>query len=234
MIDTSRRGCRIGALTVAVIATTAALLTACTSTTSGQAANPVTTPASGAPASSSAPDPTTASAPTDDVYTRPEIPAAKAITGLVYRAEPNHNHVTTKVAYDATPPMGGDHAQYWADCTGTVYAAAIADENAVHALEHGAVWIAYRPDLPVDQVRILAGLVVGQDRMFMSPYPGLDRAVSIQSWGYQLKVDSATDPRLAAFVAALRYNPATTPEVGATCSDPAFKTTPSTPSAPMF
>ena len=49
--------------------------------------------------------------------------------------------------------------------------------------------------------------VSGQDRMFMSPYPGLKTNISLQSWGYQLFLDSPTDPRLQQFINALRYNP---------------------------
>lgn len=62
----------------------------------------------------------------------------------------------------------------------------------------------------------------------MSPYPDLRSAVSLQSWGYQLFVDSPTDPRIAQFIRLLKQNPRTTPEPGATCSQPSFKLSPST------
>jgi hypothetical protein len=39
----------------------------------------------------------------------------------------------------------------------------------------------------------LRALVLGQDYTFMSPYPGLDHAVSVQSWGYQLRTDDPAD-----------------------------------------
>lgn len=167
-------------------------------------------------------------------YTRDEIVAAKAISGVTYKKEPDHNHVTAKVTFDSSPPVGGNHAQYWADCTGTVYTNQIASENAVHSLEHGAVWVTYRPGLAASEVALLAKQVTGVDRMLMSPYAGLTSAISLQSWGYQLFVDKADDPRIAAFIKALRFNPGTTPESAASCSSPNFKTTPSTPDKPTF
>jgi hypothetical protein len=167
-------------------------------------------------------------------YTVPEIADAKAIDGVIYKAEPNHNHVEGNLTYNTTPPTGGNHSQYWADCSGTVYPNAIANENAVHMLEHGAVWITYKPGLAQDQIDTLSKLVTGQDRMAMSPYPDLKTNISLQSWDYQLFVDSATDPRIEKFILALRFNPKTTPESSATCSQPTFITHPSTFGHPLW
>jgi hypothetical protein len=169
-------------------------------------------------------------------YTQPELADAKQISGVLYKAEPDHTHVFTAVTYNTTPPTGGNHSQIWADCDGTVYPNAIANENAVHMLEHGAVWITYQPGLPASQVATLSKLVNGIDRMAMSPYPGLKTAISLQAWDYQLFVTSASDPRIQEFIDALRYNPKTTPEqaAGVTCSDPQFKANPSTFGHPIF
>ena len=169
-----------------------------------------------------------------DPYRQPEAAAAAKITGVTYRVEGQHTHVEGHIKYDSVPPVGGDHSQYWADCTGTVYPKAIANENAVHMLEHGAVWITYNKDkLSAAQVKVLAKNVSGIDRMAMSPYPNLKTAVSLQSWGYQLFVNSPTDPRIAQFIKALKYNPKTTPEQ-ATCSQPTFKNNPSTFGHPLW
>lgn len=162
-----------------------------------------------------------------------ELQCAKDIQGVTFKQEPNRNHQDGVLKYDSTPPVGGNHSPYWADCTGTVYSAPIANENAVHMLEHGAVWITYRQNLSAADVATLSALVSGNDRMAMSPYPDLDSPISLQSWGYQLKVDSATDPRIKKFITALKYNPDTTPEYGATCSQPTFKTHPSTFGHPL-
>ncbi len=170
----------------------------------------------------------------DAHYVRNEIAAAKAITGVVFKKEPNHTHVTSAVKYNMSPPIGGNHSQVWADCSGTVYAKQIANENAVHPLEHGAVWITYRPGLDAASIAKLAKLVTGQNYTLMSPYAGLKTPISLQAWNYQLFVNSATDPRIAAFIKALRNNPGTTPEYPGNCSDPTFKANPSTLGKPIW
>ncbi|MGY1608591.1 DUF3105 domain-containing protein [Geodermatophilus sp. SYSU D00700] len=135
-------------------------------------------------------------------------------------------HVTTPVQYEQSPPVGGPHDGEWADCTGTVYDADIRHENAVHSLEHGAVWIAYDPErLSDDDVTRLEGLVDGISGRLLSPYAGLDAAVSLQSWNHQLKVDSADDPRIEQFADFLTFNgevEGAYPEIGASCENPDF------------
>jgi hypothetical protein len=125
---------------------------------------------------------------------------------------------TERVAYDKTPPFGGPHDGFWAACNGVVYPKAVRTENMVHALEHGAVWIAYNPkQVTGEALEQLKLRVDGKPFTMMSPYPGLDAPISLQSWGHQLKVENAEDPRIDQFIAALRRNANTYPEVGASC-----------------
>ncbi|MGF7122483.1 MULTISPECIES: DUF3105 domain-containing protein [unclassified Rhodococcus (in: high G+C Gram-positive bacteria)] len=145
-----------------------------------------------------------------------------AIDGVVTVDYPAGVHVdaTQRVAYDQTPPFGGPHDSVWATCMGTVYADPIRTENAVHSLEHGAIWIAYNPDKIDDaQRKQLEERASSRDGyMLMSPYPGMDSPISLQSWGHQLEVDTADDERIDQFIAALRLNRYAYPEVGASCS----------------
>ena len=136
---------------------------------------------------------------------------AAAIDGLVNYRDENpdmltRDHQAGQLPYEVLPPVGGNHNGAWQNCQGNVYAEPIASEHAVHSLEHGAVWVTYRPDLPADQVDRLAGLVDGNDKLFMSPFPDLDAPISLQAWGYQLKVDNANDSRITDFIRALRVN----------------------------
>ncbi|MEC3954724.1 DUF3105 domain-containing protein [Nocardia sp. CDC153] len=147
------------------------------------------------------------------------------ISGVVKKDYPAGLHVaaTQRVAYDQAPPFGGPHDGSWAVCTGVVYPKAIRTENAVHSLEHGAIWIAYNPDkLDKAGIDTLAAKVKGKPYTLMSPYPGLDSPISLQSWGHQLKLTSADDKRVGEFITALRLNQYTYPEVGADCANPTF------------
>jgi hypothetical protein len=130
-----------------------------------------------------------------------------------------HVKPTQRVAYDHNPPFGGSHDGFWAACNGVVYPRAVRNENMVHSLEHGAVWIAYNPDrVAGDAVETLASHVRGRPYTMLSPYPGLDGPISLQSWGHQLMVQEADDPRVDQFLRALRANPNTHPEPGASCT----------------
>jgi len=136
-------------------------------------------------------------------------------------------HDDNPLEYTESPPVGGPHANMWADCTGTVYDADIRHENAVHSLEHGAVWITYNPDeVSDDDVEKLAELVDGVSGRMLSPYEGLDSPISVQSWGEQLKVDSADDERIKQFADLMTYKSDDFPEPGATCERPDFLAAP--------
>lgn len=138
-----------------------------------------------------------------------DIEGVQSFDGLTF------NHVTTAVDYPQDPPAGGDHNAAWLNCG--VYTEPVPDENAVHSLEHGAVWITYDPALPAEDVATLEAYADNQSYVLVSPYEGLDSPVAISSWGYQLKVDSADDERLPVFIQKYLLNPELA-EVGAPCS----------------
>jgi hypothetical protein len=133
------------------------------------------------------------------------------IDGLInYRekdaASLKRDHAEGVLQYKHSPPVGGAHNINWQNCMGDVYTEPIAKEHAVHSLEHGAVWVTYRPGLPADQVDKLASKVTGVEKMFMSPYEGLDSPISLQAWGFQLKVQNADDSRIDQFIKVMRVH----------------------------
>lgn len=139
------------------------------------------------------------------------------IEGLVIERVGPYDHVLADLDYDDPAPSGGDHlpAPYWLNCG--VYEGEVPDELAVHSLEHGAVWITYSPGLAPSQVDSLRSLAERDDRVIVSPYPGLSRSVVASAWGRQLAVDSSSDARIDRFVQAFRDD-AKAPEAGGSCS----------------
>ena len=124
-------------------------------------------------------------------------------------------HSSGPISYIESPPIGGAHNVVWQNCG--IYNAPIHNEHAVHSMEHGAVWITYRPDLAPDQVERLRALA-SDDFLLLSPYPGLAYPVVASAWNHQLTFDRADDPGLPAFIGRYKNNPETTPEFGALCA----------------
>ncbi|CAA9559857.1 MAG: hypothetical protein AVDCRST_MAG73-3554 [uncultured Thermomicrobiales bacterium] len=125
-------------------------------------------------------------------------------------------HTEEPVAYAEVPPAGGPHSAVWQNCG--YYAEPVGNEHAVHSLEHGAVWLTYRPDLPADQVATLQDLAENQDHVLVSPYPGLPSPVVASAWNAQVMLDGPADPRLEQFMREYRLSP-DAPEPGALCSN---------------
>ncbi len=124
-------------------------------------------------------------------------------------------HQEGKLTNDQAPPVGGVHNPVWQNCG--VYTAPVANENAVHSLEHGTVWITYQPDLPAPEVKQLQDLTRQSGYRLLSPYAGLPSPIVASAWGYQLQLARADDPQLLRFIQHYEQNPQG-PEPGAPCS----------------
>ncbi|MGH2614053.1 MAG: DUF3105 domain-containing protein [Thermomicrobiales bacterium] len=142
----------------------------------------------------------------------PAVVEATPIPGVETFDVASADHTTDDVDYPQNPPAGGRHDPSWQKCA--VYDAPVRDENAVHAQEHGAVWITYQPDLAEGDRETLAAYADNQPYVLISPYPGLEDPVVASAWGAQLRLDDVADPRLQAFIDRYAGNG---PERGATC-----------------
>jgi hypothetical protein len=120
----------------------------------------------------------------------------------VYPATTNAS-VEGPIEYERHPSTNGDHAPIWQNCG--FYAEPIRDRHAVHSLDHGVVWLTYRPDLPEQQIRALRPYG-DENYVIVSPYPGQNAPVIATSWRVQLELNSANDPRLRRFVNQFRIS----------------------------
>lgn len=136
------------------------------------------------------------------------------LTGLAHYTYVGGQHAEGALTYTETPPVGGVHNLVWLNCGS--YDTPVPNQNAVHSMEHGAVWITYQPDLPPADRATLRALVQGHDHILLSPYPGLPAKIVASAWNVQLKIERADDPRLRTFIRT--YEGATqAPESGASC-----------------
>ena len=124
-------------------------------------------------------------------------------------------HVDGPVDYEQSPPVGGDHNTTWQNCD--FYTEPIANEHAVHSLEHGAVWITYQPDLPEEDIETLREDMGTSGYVLVSPYEDQDSPVVLSAWGVQLAVDSADDAKIEQFLNKYVLGPQTQ-EDNAACS----------------
>ncbi|MET4583018.1 hypothetical protein ABIE21_002537 [Conyzicola nivalis] len=125
------------------------------------------------------------------------------------------NPVDYEAEYGMNPPAGGDHFGAWLNCG--VYTEPQQNENAVHALEHGAVWVTYDPDVLGEAEIETLRESIPKTYMVLSPYPGLPAPVVASAWANQVQLDGVDDPRLADFIEKFRQSP-DAPEPGAACT----------------
>jgi hypothetical protein len=141
--------------------------------------------------------------------------AKKPIDGVQTYTGLSRNHVQDAVKYPQEPGVGGDHAAVWTNCG--VYTDPVNEQRAVHSLEHGAVWITYKPGLPAAEITRLTDLAKAKPYLLLSPDKDQSGPVTATAWGAQLTVQDAGDPRIPAFIGAYAQSPKA-PEPGAACT----------------
>ncbi|GAC1503452.1 MAG: DUF3105 domain-containing protein [Pseudarthrobacter sp.] len=148
------------------------------------------------------------------ISTQPKSPPA-AIDGVQTFSGLSRNHVTGPVTYAQTPPAGGDHSAVPLNCA--VYSEPVPNENAVHSLEHGAVWVTYDPQAVSGAQLDTLRKEIPSTYTILSPYSGLGAPVVASAWGVQLKATGVDDPRVKDFITKYR-SAKTAPEPGAPCT----------------
>jgi len=132
-------------------------------------------------------------------------PPAKTL-GTQYPEE-GSQHVAdgTQVPYKTNPPTSGP--MYGRDVPKGFYEQEVPDSSAVHSLEHGRVWITYRPDLPKDQAQKLKGLFsqpfsdpkFTPSKAIVSPRSMNSAPISIVSWRWKMDLQSFDEQKLKQF-----------------------------------
>lgn len=145
-----------------------------------------------------------------------QLPAGViAYTDAVWTDRSHNENYAGWPDLDKHPPVGGTHSPTPQLCG--FYDKPIGNGHAVHSLEHGAVWITYRSDVPQDQIDTLKNLAKN-DYILVSPYQSQTSPIVATSWDHQLFLQSANDASLDQFIRVFKNSKTYTPEYGATCS----------------
>lgn len=154
----------------------------------------------------------------DSVINAPNIVAVKGDFFPAQSAE----HISLGAAhpeYNSNPPTGGWH--YDTPAQAGIYDKELADEQLIHNLEHGHIWISYRPDLDTAVVDKLAEIAKSHgSKIIMAPRAKNTFPIVLVSWEYLLKLESFDEMQIEGFIKAHRGKG---PENIPAMSEPGFK-----------
>lgn len=124
----------------------------------------------------------------------------------------------TDVEYGTNPPTSGDH---WPEpASWGAYREPLPDEQLVHNLEHGGIWISYT-GVDVSTLRKLESLAGRYpEAVILTPRPENDLMIAVASWGRLEELDSFDEQRIVAFISA---NVNRSPEPLASVDQPAVE-----------
>ncbi len=124
-----------------------------------------------------------------------------------------HIAVGTKATnYSSNPPTSGDH---WpAPAKNGVYDNQLPDEQLVHNLEHGHIWISYKPDVS-QEVKDKLKEIVEKDnwKVVLEPRAENETKIALAGWGRLLKMGDLDVAKVDEFIKTYRNRgPEQTPE----------------------
>ena len=108
------------------------------------------------------------------------------------------SHRTYTSTATLNPPSSGWHysiAPGWG-----IYKNEIVDESALHAVEHGGIWISYK-DITDEQVEELSLIQkANKGAVIMSPRENNDAKIAVVSWGKVMKLEKVEAELIQEFI----------------------------------
>lgn len=103
-------------------------------------------------------------------------------------------------AYNSNPPTSGWHWPQGAQWG--VYPSPLPDEQLVHNLEHGGIWISYKPDLDKGTVNQLNDFAKRYRKVIVAPREGNDAPIALAAWTRLEKMDQYNEFNILTFIDA--------------------------------
>ena len=143
-----------------------------------------------------------------------EVLTEEMLEEVEYLVITSREHTDENVDYPTIPPAGGNHLGIWHTCG--IYKVELLDEAAVHSLEHGAVWVTYKPEIAKEEIIKLTTMLSSRSKILLSPHPEQISPIVATAWGRRLEIENSNDLRLEKFVDFFVDGEAA-PEAGITC-----------------
>lgn len=103
--------------------------------------------------------------------------------------------------YLSNPPVSGWH--YGQTAEWGVYDKELVDQNVIHNLEHGGIWISYKPDAPPELIAKLKEVADRYGRkIILAPRAANDSIIALAAWGRLDKFDYFDEARIVKFIKA--------------------------------
>lgn len=93
------------------------------------------------------------------------------------------SHVSegTRVTYQSNPPTSGNH--WGTPLKEGIYEEEKPDEAVVHSMEHGRVWISYKPSISDELKNELVDLLKNKSAIILTPREANDTDIALAAWG---------------------------------------------------
>lgn len=108
--------------------------------------------------------------------------------------------------YNSDPPTSGAH--YPQPASRGVHNEELSDEQLLHNLEHGEVWIAYRPNLPDEVVDELKRITRRNTKIVLAPRTRNNTDIAVAAWGrldaFNIEQDVFNAQRIEDFITRYR------------------------------
>ena len=96
--------------------------------------------------------------------------------------------------YNSNPPTSGPH--YDNPAEKGIYKKELPDEQLVHNLEHGYIWVSYRSDVAPEIVKQLENFYGFGKKIIVEPRKENDKLIAIAAWNWLDKFDPASQNSL--------------------------------------
>lgn len=99
----------------------------------------------------------------------------------------DHVPLDREFSYNSNPPSSGPH--FSSPANWGIYDYEVNDKLFVHNLEHGGIWISYRPALAPNVIEDLKNIIneFGGSKIVMAPRSANDADISVAAWTRVLK-----------------------------------------------